>query len=94
MTVLVLTADKPFETSVSTIRLSTDAYAERIDELAKFVTLGLSTGACHVQTYLTAEQCRKLAAHLMQLAEEVEPIPVGAVSPCTADEFIAAMEAR
>jgi len=87
MTVLTLTADTPFETCASTFRLSTDNGAEPNDELSQFVTFGLRTGACHIQTYITAKQCRTLAAQLMLLAPEVEPIPVGEATELAGKEF-------
>ena len=39
-----------------------------------------STGAASLQTYLTTDECRELAALLVKAADELQPIPVPEVA--------------
>lgn len=52
-------------------RISVDKHSDELRSFDRFATVGVSTGACSLQTYLTPNECEKLAAMLTAAAQEV-----------------------
>lgn len=58
------------------IRASHDGDRSRHDgAYAETATVVIETGACGIQVYATAEQCRELAAMFATMADSIEAMP-------------------
>lgn len=60
----------------ATIRASHDGDRGRHGgDFAETATVGIETGACTIQVYATAQQCRELAAMFATMADSIEAMP-------------------
>lgn len=57
---------------ITRVRVATDGDRGDLSEFNRLATITLSTGACGLQTYGTAAQCRAVAKALLDAAAEID----------------------
>jgi hypothetical protein len=61
-------------------RMTARQHAADLASFNRFVTVSVDTGACNVQTYLTPDECEKLACMFMQAAADQRKVIASAES--------------